>query len=217
MKMLRAVTLGLLCFVMMLSLAACGSKPIAYAPERTGIFVDLDGIVKCAEITDFSNAGFSETRYREEELKKMIEELVAAYNTSVGASGVYNVEKAETLLPAAVEEVSVKKDRAKLILSFDGADSFMNFIGGEYGVTGLSCTAVAGSSLPSNVAMSDASGKAVDAAKAFKKEKDRVVIITGEALLTTAGKIAYLSAGATLVDPHTVQVSSEQPVYIVYR
>ncbi len=180
---------------------------IQFVPTQTSLFFRQDGTVLSAEITGFDNSGFDSTRYTEDGLREMVLGWVEEYNRSVGKTAVN------------LESVTVADKKATLILSYDTTESFMGFQGSDFGVKELMSVTV-GASKKMGVAltgMKNAAGEAVTAAAATENNDWNLLMISGKVLVMTEDRILFCSDSLTLTDEYTVRVSSEEPVYLIFK
>ena len=178
-----------------------------FAPETTGIYLTRDGEIQSAEITEFSNEGFSAPRYSMAELRIFVDRRVTAYNTAKGSEAI------------KVVDLSQKDKNAQLILSYASLEDFMAFQGEEFGVQHLALMGREDAIRNYEISgLTDASGKKAEILKALQARDSKVLIITGKTHITVNGNIGYLSDNLILTGVNSARCDSDQGYsFIIFR
>ncbi|MCI9487967.1 MAG: hypothetical protein HFI64_13595 [Lachnospiraceae bacterium] len=195
-------------------LAGCGGK-VKFEPQTSSIFVKKDGTVVSADMEDFIGNNYSET-----ELKTYVEDAVKEYNSEHGAAAEAYVDEddEEASLPVKINSLAVEEGVATLLLEYEKCSDYLEFTGNsgtENGVSRLELSTVSETSLSGN--FKNAKGEDVTLEGVAKKEKNSVVIVEGAVTVQVEGKVQYMSAGAALVDKHTVTAKAGEVTYIVFK
>ena len=195
-------------------LAGCGGK-VKFEPQTSSIFVKKDGTVVSADMEDFIGNNYSET-----ELKTYVEDAVKEYNSEHGAAAEAYVDEddEEASLPVKINSLAVEEGVATLLLEYEKCSDYLEFTGNsgtENGVSRLELSTVGETSLSGN--FKNAKGEDVTLEGVAKKEKNSVVIVEGAVTVQVEGKVQYMSAGAALVDKHTVTAKAGEVTYIVFK
>ncbi len=196
------------------ALAGCGGK-VKFEPQASSIFVRKDGTVVSADIEDFVGNNYSEA-----ELKTYVEDAVKEYNSEHGAAAEAYVdeEDEEASLPVKIDSLTVEEGVASLLLGYEGCSDYLEFTGNsgtESGVSRLEFSTVGETSFSGN--FKNAKGEDVTLEGVTKKEKNPVVIVEGAVTVQVEGNVQYVSAGAALVDKHTVTAKAGEVTYIVFK
>ncbi len=179
---------------------------IEFKPTSTGLYIDREGSVRTAEIVDFSNKDYEQTRYDIETLKSYVTAWVNSYNDAKGRTAV------------KIEKIDVSEDVATLILFYDTINAFIDFQGEDYGITSLRVgTAEYAARNFALSGLKDPDGNAVTPIDALQDENVTVVAVSGSSLISFAGEVKYLSSSLTLVDANTVHLSSKSDVFIIFK
>ena len=195
-------------------LAGCGGK-VKFEPKVSSIFVRKDGTVVSADIEDFVGNNYSEA-----ELKTYVEDAVKEYNSEHGAAAEAYVdeEDEDASLPVQITSLSVENGVASLLLGYEKCSDYLEFTGTagtENGVDRLEFSTVGETEFSGN--FQNAKGEDATLESVTKKEKNSVVIIEGAVTIQVEGKVQYVSAGASLVDKHTVTTKAGDVTYIVFK
>ena len=179
---------------------------IEFKPTVTGIYVARDGSIRTAEITDFSNEGYSEQRYDVSTLRTYVSDWVDAYNAAKGKDAV------------RIESIEVSDGMATLVLYYDNLNAFMDFQGEDFGITSLKVgTAEYAARYFALTGLKDTEDRSVTPIDALQDEDVTVVAVSGSAVISFAGEVKFLSKSATLVDANTVRVNSKSDVFIIFK
>ncbi len=196
------------------ALAGCGGK-VKFEPTASSIYVKKDGTVVSADIEDFVGNNYSEA-----ELKTYVEDAVKEYNSEhgAGAEAYVDEEDEDASLPVQITSLTVEEGIASLFLEYEKCSDYLEFTGTsgtESGVSRLELSTVGETSFSGN--FQNAKGEDVTQEGVTKKEKNSVVIIEGAVTVQVEGNIQYVSAGAALVDKHTVTTQAGSVTYIVFK
>lgn len=194
--------------------SGCGGK-VKFEPEASSIYVKKDGTVTSADIEDFVGNNYSEA-----ELKTYVEDAVKEYNSEHGAAAEAYVdeEDEDASLPVKITSLTVEEGVASLFLEYEKCGDYLEFTGNsgtENGVSTLELSTVGETSFSGN--FQNAKGEDVSLEGVMKKEKNPVVIIEGAVTVQVEGNIQYVSAGAAIIDKHTVTTRAGSVSYIVFK
>ncbi|MBE5869823.1 MAG: hypothetical protein E7294_00965 [Lachnospiraceae bacterium] len=182
--------------IILLMLTACAKE----APVDTNtVSVEKDGTVKTTLIEDFT-----QSYYNADELKKMIDEEVAAYNKEAGADKV------------TVATFEPTKDKVRLELDFADSDDYAKFNSREFFVGTAAQAQALGIEIPD---LTDAqTGATISSGKLLENSSCKMVVTDEAQDVRIPGKILYYSEGLALKDKKTVTVPKEQEkAFIVYE
>ena len=172
-----------------------------FAPTTTGIFIRRDKTIQSAEVTSFDTK-----KYSEAELRKTVTGWIEEYNKAAGREAV------------GLDSLSVKDNRATLILNYADANAFMDFQGTDFDVKELAvATAVEAATRMSLKNLKSPSGTAVSATQALTDDEVTVLKVSGKINITTQGDIRFLSSTLTLSGTNSVRVNSDSAVFIIFR
>ena len=186
------------------------TEPLAdypFEPTVTGIYMTRDGRICSAEITPFDNSSFQEPRYMEEGLREFVQSNVSNYNTAKGFEAV------------TMEELEVKNKVAKLVLSYDSVETFMDFQGKDFGIRNLRLVsrdeAVRNYDIQNLV---DANGNEIGLLDALRGEDVMVLVISGRTTVTVNGNIRCFSQHLVSLGANAVRCDDEASYsFIIFR
>lgn len=187
------------CLALVFLLCGCsGSNQLKLSEmEADTLYVANDGILELANVENFK-----EEYYSKSELKDFIKESIKEYEGK---------EKNGTV---KMEDFSVKDGIAKVLLTFDSADTYEEFQGEELQF-------ITSDQSFDNLVLPDQFVKASDGSKVDKeqvlKEKDLKYVIVNSALDLRFGSDIIYYADAVLTGDNTAQSSGEKPAVIIFK
>lgn len=199
-------------------ISGCATK----YPETDTVYIQKNGTVQEATVESFDKE-----YYKEEELKEFITAEIEEYE------GTY--EKGSVKL----KDFLVEEGMAKLMMNYDGYQSYMDFNGRELFAGTIVQAIAAGYSFSGDFlevkdgqtvggSVSDTEGtegsqtvtEAVDGSAVTAEDDCKVVVINEDTDVVVKGTIRYVSAGSvTVKDKNTVSVKTvnDGVSYIVYK
>ena len=112
----------------MLLLSACG---VEYQPTQSGVFIKLDKSLEGAYIETFDNEN-----YNIEDLEKMGQEEVQAYNKEQANLEFYSSEQTENILPISLDSVKKEGNNVVVRMSYQTAEDYSTFNADDIALAG---------------------------------------------------------------------------------
>lgn len=181
----------IVCLTLCTSLFGCGKQKEEEYYETTLSF-EKDG-----SITDIIVESFSEDYYSEDGLKAYFQEKISEFNSS-------NIGNADVKL----EELKVADKKAKAVLKFDSADTYMSFYGPVtyYGTVN---DAYDKGFITETVLKSVDSKDTINKIDLMKKKDFNIIIVSEVVRVKSPAKILYTSANVELINDKEARISSD--------
>ena len=178
-----------------------------FEPASTGIYVTRDGEIKSAEITSFDNSQFKKARYDEAGLKKFVTQSIKEFNES---------KKSEAV---TLEELKIEDKEARLIMSYASFNYFLEFQGSDFNVKHLALMSRENAVRNYNISnLVDVHEEPAELLIALGNANAKVLVITGQTLITVNGDILYYSSGMVMTGPNTIRCDDEiNYSFVVFR
>lgn len=178
-----------------------------FEPGSTGIYVTRDGEIKSAEITPFDNSQFKKKRYDEKGLREFVTQSINEFNDS---------KKSEAV---KLEELKVEDGEAKLIMSYNSFNYFLEFQGSDFNVKHLAIMSRENAVRNYNIVdLVDTTGETAELLTALENAKAKVLVITGRTLITFNGDILFYSSGMVLTGTNTIRCDDDiNYSFVVFR
>lgn len=197
--MRKRISFGACFLLCLLMICGCGEKRILNLKEieNDTLYISKEGNLELADVEVFDKSYYSES-----ELKDFVKETIEDYNNQEEAGKV------------GLEEFSVKDEVAKVLLSFDSADTYEGFQGEKLRV-------LDSEEVESNLVLPESFVKATDGSTVGKDEvlaeKDlHYLIVEGVLDIQLDGTIVYYS-DASLTGDNLIQTTGEQIAVIIYK
>lgn len=197
--MRKRISFGACFLLCLLMIWGCGEKRILNLKEieNDTLYISKEGNLELADVEVFDKSYYSES-----ELKDFVKETIEDYNNQEEAGKV------------GLEEFSVKDEVAKVLLSFDSADTYEGFQGEKLRV-------LDSEEVESNLVLPESFVKATDGSTVGKDEvlaeKDlHYLIVEGVLNIQLDGTIVYYS-DASLTGDNLIQTTGEQIAVIIYK
>ena len=197
--MRKRIRFGACFLLVLLMVCGCGDKSILNLKEieNDTLYVSKEGKLELADVEQFDKSYYSDS-----ELKDFVKETIEDYNTQEEAGKV------------RLEDFSVKDQVAKVLLSFDSADTYEGFQGEKLKV-------LTSKEVESNLVLPESFVKATDGSMVGKDEvlaeKDlHYLIVEGVLDIQLDGTIEYYS-DASLTGDNLIQTTGEQIAVIIYK
>lgn len=197
--MRKRIRFGACFLLVLLMVCGCGDKSILNLKEieNDTLYVSKEGKLELADVEQFDKSYYSDS-----ELKDFVKETIEDYNTQEEAGKV------------RLEDFSVKDQVAKVLLSFDSADTYEGFQGEKLKV-------LTSKEVESNLVLPESFVKATDGSTVGKDEvlaeKDlHYLIVEGVLDIQLDGTIVYYS-DASLIGDNLIQTTGEQIAVIIYK
>lgn len=196
-------------------LTACsGQSAPAFAPTESSLYITSEGKVTSATVETYE-ADY----YSAEELKAYIEEVLADFNGVGGDS---------TAKSASVKECTMADGTAKLLIDFQSADAYLDFMEqypdeespiqvADLDITTVSDGVTKGYLVGKSFTKLAKEQTTVAADEVMKQSKLYVAAIDGAALIQTDGSIQYISEGVSVVGTNMIQTPEDEVSYVVFK
>lgn len=218
MKKIRIALAAVLAAVLLFGCAGKGTAS-AFSPEQSSIFVSREGRFLSAAVEAYDSKDY----YSEETLRAFAQASIDEYNQNAGR-------------PDAVtlESCTMKNGKASLILEYASGDDLVQFAGdyqspaeaaedykdGVNQVTALHVASVADLASDGEFAQAaflNSKNQNPAAYETVTKNGDaHVVMVEGESIIQTEGKILFITQGTSMVSNTTAQ-TPEGRSYIVFK
>lgn len=213
MKHIKSVVLTLtLCLAMSL-LAACGGRD--FTPKGNGMYVSKDGQFSTAFEEAVDQAYFTEA-----DMLKFVEDEIAAYNKSKGASATAYQEKAaeDETLPVSITSFTYG-DKARLILAYASAKDYLAFNEKDKTAADELMFALAKNTtgMPDMSFVSVKDGSKIAAGSLIGESKLKIVMVAGEQNIQVQGKLMYVSENVTVTGEDTAITAESGYSYLVFK
>lgn len=189
---------GMLIAMCLILLSGCsGSNHLALDDiEADTLYVSKEGSLELASVETFG-----EEYYSKKELKDFIEEAVDTYTSENGEDTV------------KMEDFFVKEDTAKVLLSFDSADTYSSFQGES--LQFLTSEELHGKMVLPEQFTSAADGKKVDKDTVLAEKDLKYVVVNGTLDIQVDGVIKYYSE-AMIISDTNVHTTGEDISIVIF-
>ncbi len=182
----------------------CGQKGEL---DTTSVYIRKDGSVSSAVYEPF-DVGI----YSKDELQVFVEDAVSAYNQkNAGVAAAYTDDTKE-LLSVAISSLEVKDSTAALKMEYASCEDYLQFNESEGSLSQLASGTVEGA-VSAGIDMSRIevlTAEGTDKVKGDELDSEyHVVFVEGTSVIVVEGTIKYVTAGVTIEDKDTAQVSSD--------
>lgn len=182
----------------------CGQKGEL---DTTSVYIRKDGSVSSAVYEPF-DVGI----YSKDELQVFVEDAVSAYNQkNAGVAAAYTDDTKE-LLSVAISSLEVKDSTAALKMEYASCEDYLQFNESEGSLSQLASGTVEGA-VSAGIDMSRIevlTAEGTDKVKGDELDSEyHVVFVEGTSAIVVEGTIKYVTAGVTIEDKDTAQVSSD--------
>ena len=196
-------------------LTACsGQSAPAFAPTESSLYITREGKVTSATVETYE-ADY----YSADELKAFIEEVLADFNAAGGDSSAKS---------ASVKECTLAEGTAKLLIDFQDADAYLDFMEqypdeesaiqvADLDITTVSDGVTKGYLVGKSFIKLAKEQTTVAADEVMKQSKLYVAAVDGAALIQTDGNIQYISEGVSVVGTNMIQTPEDEVSYVVFK